>query len=80
MGPQPELPSVSDQPMSDDDEDDDGYNGQPQYHQLPQQAQHHNPNSNQHHNPNRDQNQDRSGGPGPNGGNNGNGSRTPNQG
>lgn len=80
MGPQPDLPAVSDQAM-DGDEDEDGF-GEPQYHQLPPQYQQHQPQQQQpqQHN-NQNPNQNRQGAPGPNGnGNgNGNGSHTPDQ-
>jgi hypothetical protein len=68
MGPQPELPSVSDQPMG-DEEDDGGYD-EPQYHQLPQQQQH------QPHNPNQNPNQNTR----PAAPNGGNGTHSPDQG
>jgi hypothetical protein len=75
MGPQPELPSVSDQPVGDDDFDD-GYQGEQQFHQLPQQQQHQQPQQ-RHHQNQQQHNQNRGPGPGPNGGN---GSHTPDQG
>jgi hypothetical protein len=76
MGPQPELPSVSDQPEPDEDEFDDGYvadrgntYNQPQ-NQNQNFNQNQNPNQNPSQNQNQNQNQNRQGsGPGPNGGN-----------
>jgi hypothetical protein len=75
MGPQPDLPAVSDQPM-DGDEDDDGF-AEPQYHQLPPQYQQHQQ-PQQHHSQNPNQNQNRQAAPGPNG-NGSNGSHSQNQ-
>jgi hypothetical protein len=80
MGPQPELPSVSDQPVSDDEFDEGGYQAEPQQHyqQHHNQNQQHHQHHRHHQNQNQNQSPNRQGGPAPNGG--GNGSHEPDQG